>query len=106
MRTYIFPDAELIVQNGAKLIGNGVMLFFKDAHGFLNANSGERVQLSGLSTGAYQGIVLFQSRAASSASAPPHIVNSNSSSYLQGMIYVPNGKIMLNSNSTLNQNAT
>lgn len=103
---YIFPDSELIVQNGAKLIGDNVMLFFKDAHGYLNANSGGRVQLKAPATGTYKGIVMFQSRASSSASAPPHIVNSDSSSYFQGTIYVPNGKIMLNSQSTLNQAAT
>lgn len=103
---YFFPDAELIVNAGGKLIGDEVMLFFNNAHGFLNANSFGRVQLKAPTSGTYAGIVLFQSRASTSWSAPPHIVNSDSSSYLQGSIYVPNGKLMLNSASTLNQTAT
>ena len=74
--------------------------------GRLNANSKGQVQLKAPTSGTYAGIVLFQSRAMSSWSAQPHIVNSDSSSYLQGSIYVPNGKIMLNSDSTLNQTAT
>lgn len=99
---YFFPDTELIVNAQGKLIGDGVMLFFNNDSGFLNVNSGGRVQLKALTSGTYKGIVMFQSRASSSASAPPHIVNSDSSSYFDGMIYVPNGKVMLNSDSTIN----
>ena len=103
---YFFPDAELIVNAGGKLVGDEVMLFFNGEHGRLNANSLGHVQIKAPTSGTYAGIVLFQSRASSSWSAPPHIVNSDSSSYLQGSIYVPNGKLMLNSASTLNQMAT
>jgi hypothetical protein len=103
---YFFPDSQLIANAGGKIIGNGVMLYFNGAGGYLNANSDSVVQLTAITSGTFRGIVMFQSRASSSASAPPHIVNSNSSSFLQGMIYVPNGKLMMNSQSTLNLNAT
>ncbi len=103
---YSFPNSELIVNAGGKLIGDEVMLFFNGANGRLNANSTGQVQLKAATTGTYAGIVLFQSRANTSWSAPPHIVNSDSSSYLQGSIYAPNGKLLLNTASTLNQMAT
>lgn len=103
---YFFPDAELIVNSGGKLIGSGVMLFFNNSHGFLKANSGSSVQLKAPTSGTYKGIVMFQSRASSSASAHPHEINSDSSTYFEGTIYVPNGRLLLNSLSTLNATAS
>lgn len=104
--TYFFPDTELIVNSNSELIGAGVMLFFSGEHGFLNVNSDSQVKLKGKTSGIYKGIVMFQSRASSSALAPPHIINADSTSYFEGKIYVPNGKLMMNSYSTLNQDAT
>lgn len=103
--TYVFSDAELIVNAGAKLSGDGVMLYFKGEHGFLNANTGAVVQLEAPDSGTYKGIVLFQSRSSSSQLAPPHIINSDSTSFLEGIIYAPYGKLMMNSSSTLNMSA-
>lgn len=103
---YFFPNSELLVNPGGKLIGDEVMLFFNGANGRLNSNGVAQVQLKAPTSGTYAGVVLFQSRANTSWSAPPHIVNSDSSSYLQGSIYAPNGKLMLNTASTLNQMAT
>ncbi len=34
-----------------------------------------------------------------------HLINSDSASYLEGIVYLPNGKVMINSGSTLGGNA-
>ncbi len=34
-----------------------------------------------------------------------HLINSDSASYLEGTVYLPNGKVMINSNSTFGGDA-
>ena len=49
------------------------------------------------------GIVVYQDR--NVADGTVHLINSNSASYLEGTVYLPNGKVMINSGSTLGGDA-
>ncbi len=49
------------------------------------------------------GIVIYQDR--NVADGTVHLINSDSASYLEGTVYLPNGKVMINSGGTLGGDA-
>ncbi len=49
------------------------------------------------------GIVVYQDR--NVADGTVHLINSDSASYFEGTVYLPNGKVLINSSSTLGGNA-
>lgn len=99
---YVFRDGELLANSGSSIVGNGVMLFFQGQNGRLNVNSNSVLNIAAASAGTYKGIVIFQSPDPVTLSSPPHIVNSDSSTRIEGTIYVPNGQLVLNSFGTAN----
>ncbi len=99
---YIIRDMELVVNSGGKLIGDNVMLFFMGKSGRLIVNSDSLIDVSGRTSGTYQGILMFQSRDAITLQASPFILNSTASMKTEGAIYLPNGKLQFNSSGVSN----
>lgn len=102
---YVIRDGELKVNSQSSLSGAEVMLFFQGEKGRLNVNSDSRVSLSAPRSGAYAGVLMFQSRAAETRLSDYHILNSDASTLLEGVLYFPNGQLMLNSRSEANASA-
>ncbi len=102
---YVFREGAFEINSGASVSGSGVMLFFKDKDAFLNVNSDSNFQVSAPMSGTYAGILMFQSRDLETLNAPPHIINSDSSTILEGVIYMPNGVLEVNSHSDANRSA-
>jgi Flp pilus assembly protein TadG len=100
---YIFRTGEFVVNSGASVTGDGVMMYFQDKDTRLNVNSNSTFTLSAPKSGTYAGVLLFQSRRPETLTAPPHIVNSNGNFQLEGTIYAPNGIVEINSQSIANQ---
>jgi Putative Flp pilus-assembly TadE/G-like len=103
---YVFQDAELVVNSLAKLSGSEVMLFFSGTKGFLNVNSLSSLEIKAPRTGPYKGIVIYQSRDPDTLTTNPFIINSNSSTTLEGTVYMPNGALTLNSIGKANSGAS
>jgi Flp pilus assembly protein TadG len=102
---YIIRDVPLVINQGGKVTGNDVMLFFAGQYGRLQLNSDSTLQISGRTSGTYQGMAMFQSRDAITLSTPAHQVNGNSGMKSTGTIYMPNGALHFNSDGTTNLNS-
>ena len=97
---YIKKDGEFIVNSGSSASGNGVMFYFTgNNNSRFNINSGSHIDFKALSTGTYAGMVFFQQRNISGADFS--ILNSDSTSKVEGVIYLPSTSLKLNSNGNL-----
>lgn len=88
--TYVFTGAVNIP--AVTVTGTGVTLYFTS--GTLQMNSSAIVQVTAPTSGTYKGIVLWQS----SSNSAGMDIDSGSTSYFQGAIYLPDAALTLNSN--------
>lgn len=102
-----YMNGSINVNSGATLNGTGVELYF--ANGTLQLNSGSTAKLSAptatsATAGTTAGMLDWQASSNSSGMA----IDSGSSSYFQGVIYLPNAQLTLNSGAgvTLNSGAS
>jgi uncharacterized protein (UPF0333 family) len=86
---YIFRGGEFVIKSGGTVNGTEVTMFFADKDARLNANSNSTFKVTAPKSGAYQGVLMFQSRHPDTLSAPAHVVHSNGGTELEGTIYVP-----------------
>ena len=100
---YTFRGGGFVVNSGGNVFGQEVTLYFQDKDAHLNVNSGSTLDITASSTGSFAGILLYQDRALANAGAPPFIINSNSSTRLEGTVYLPQGRLELNSSSVVNR---
>ncbi len=101
---YIMDDALFKANSGGTIQGEDVTIYLTGTDGSLEFNSDCSVELSASLTGTYAGIVVYQDR--NVADGTVHLINSDSNSYLEGVVYLPNGKILINSGSNFGDNAT
>lgn len=99
---YVIRDGLFKVSSNAKAVGSDMMLFFQGKDAYLDLSSGSTAQLSGRRTGTYAGMIIFQSRNPVTRQAPPFIINSHAESMLEGTVYLLNGTVSVNSQSTSN----
>jgi Putative Flp pilus-assembly TadE/G-like len=99
---YVFRGGEFVIKSGGTVTGTEVTMFFADKDARLNANSNSTLRVTAPKTGTYQGVLMFQLPDPDTQSAPVHVVHSNGGTELEGTIYLPNGVLELNSNSTAN----
>ena len=78
--------------------GVGVTIYITGSAEFI-LNSDSHAELSAQTTGPLAGVVIFQDP--NVADGTVHLFNSDTTSYLVGTVYLPNGKVMINSGSTL-----
>ena len=102
-----YMGGSINVNSGATLTGTGVELYFEN--GTLQLNSGSTAQLTAptttsSTTGVTAGMLDWQASNNSSGMA----IDSGSSSYFQGVIYLPDAQLTLNSGSgvTINSGAS
>ncbi len=100
---YIMDDALFKANSDSTILGTDVTIYLTGTGGYLEFNSDSTVQLSASLTGEYAGIVVYQDRTV--ADGTVHLINSDSTSYLEGTVYLPNGKVMINSGATLGGDA-
>jgi hypothetical protein len=98
---HVIRDTEFKVNSGSQVSGDGVMFYLTGEKGRLNFNSDSVATFSPPASGTYAGIVFFQERTAKS---DYHIINSRSSSVIEGVIYFPNADLHINSEGTLGIN--
>ncbi len=100
---YIMDDATFIANSDSTILGDDVTIYLTGSDGYLLFNSDSTVRLSASLTGPMAGIVVYQDR--NVADGTVHLINSDSASYFEGTVYLPNGKVMINSGSSLGGNA-
>jgi Flp pilus assembly protein TadG len=100
--TYVFKDGLFKINSGSKVKGSGVLLFFTGSGTRLEVDSQSTLDAAAQTSGTYANIVIYQDRKSSSDF---FILNSDTDSKLEGMVYLPNAPLKLNSKSTMT-NAT
>jgi hypothetical protein len=95
-----YMNGSINVDSGATLSGTGVTIYFTS--GSLQPNSGSTVQLTAPTTGSDAGMLVWQSSSNSSGMN----MDAGSSSYFQGVIYLPDATLTLNSSSGATVNGT
>lgn len=97
--TYVFRDGEITLNSGARLTGDGVTLYMTGSGTRLKVNSGSHIDLSAPTTGAYAGVLVYEDRTVETGRE--HLVNSDSTSVYEGTLYLPRGRLVVNSNSSI-----
>ena len=109
--TYVIDGGNFSVGSQARVTGNGVTIILTSktaannpySIGQIQMNGGAQVNLTAPSSGSYQGVLIYQDRRAV-LSNQSNKVNGNSSSKLQGAIYVPNQEVEFTGTTGLNTN--
>ncbi len=98
---YVIRDGEFIVNSGSSATGTGVMFFLTgdENNPRFNINSGSHINFSAPTSGTYAGMVFYQDRDVESADFS--ILNSDSSSIIEGVIYLPTTGLHLNSHGNI-----
>ncbi len=101
---YIKKNGEFIVNSDSRAFGQGVMFFFTgNNNSRFNINSNSNVDFKAPVSGPYAGIVFFQER--NIAGADFSILNSGSTSKIEGVIYLPSTPLHLNSFGSLTESS-
>ena len=93
---YIIKDQDLKVGSNSSVQGTGVGFYFTNGATF-HFTSNTTVDLTAPTDGPLAGFVFFQDR----SEGGTHSFDSNNATRLEGAIYLPNGKLELNSNSVI-----
>ena len=101
--THIFRNGPIILNSGARIVGNDVTLYFHDKKSNILANSRVDLEIDAPDTGPYAGIAVFQNQTIKNG--PQFIINSGSNSYIEGVYYTPRSQLTLNSDSGFNTKA-
>jgi Flp pilus assembly protein TadG len=108
--TYVLDGADMVIASQANVYGDGVTFIFTDSSasatsGVLDIAGGASVDLTAASTGTYAGILFMQDPDMVStvgSGTGEWIVNGDSSSNFEGVIYVPKSDIELAGNAAFN----
>jgi Flp pilus assembly protein TadG len=94
--TYVFRDGVFKINSSSKLIGTGVMLVFVGAH--LEVDSSSVFEAVAPTSGVYSNILIYQDRKDSIRSFMIHNLGAGK---VQGTIYLPNGILVISSQSAM-----
>jgi hypothetical protein len=91
----------MIINSGAKVTATGVTFYFPDVNSEIRGNGTFKLTASAPTSGTYKGILMFEktSNASNNANKVQYIINSAVDSTLEGIIYLPNRNMVLNSAS-------
>ncbi len=93
---YVVKDADFHVDSNSSIQGDGVG-FYLTNDATLHFDSNTQVSLSAPTMGPMAGLLIFQDRADSGT----HSIDSNAVAKLEGTIYLPNGVLSSDSNSSI-----
>ena len=96
---FIIEGDKFSVNSDATASGNNVHFYLNDKDALIHFNSDSTVNFSAPTSGPMQGVLFFSNRNISDEM--DHEINSRSSSTLNGVTYLPQGNLSVNSESTL-----
>jgi Flp pilus assembly protein TadG len=103
---YIMKDGPFHTDSNTVISGTGVMIFLtgtgtnpniENLGAVLDLDSNSTVNLTAPAEGTYGGILVFQNPAIGGT----HRINSNSNKVFEGVIYIPNGDVLVDSNGVI-----
>jgi Flp pilus assembly protein TadG len=98
--TYIMKGKSFFVDSNSSVQGSGLFFYLDGKDAVIDFNSNSQVDFTASATGPYAGVLFFHSRNVSSL--PIHRIDSNSNNKrLEGAIYLPNAKLLVDSNGAV-----
>lgn len=97
---YVLDDAEFIVNSGGSAVGTGVSFYLTGGSAKLKFNSDSHVEFSAPVSGEMAGIIVYEDRG--NPLENEHLINSDATSTFEGTVYLPRGRLVINSNATSN----
>jgi hypothetical protein len=94
--TYIIEGDEFEIESNAVAAGEGVTIILRDKDAYLTVNQNSRIQLTAPTSGPYKGVAIYASRRITQVVR--HEISSNSTSVVNGAIYIPTGELFVKSN--------
>lgn len=85
------------IGSNATLEGDGVTLFFANGGGKFQVNANATTKLKAPTNGVYRGVLFFQGR----GNTEQFIINTNASLEWFGVIYIPDGELLINSHANV-----
>jgi hypothetical protein len=96
---YVIKDGALTIEGGSSLTGAGVTIFLANAGSSLRLNGNAATQLSAPTSGAYDGMLMFEPAGLTRSSI---VFNGGAGHELKGLIYLPSRNVTFNGASTVN----
>ena len=93
--TYIIEGDKFTVNSNSTAEGTGVSFYMRDTAALVLFNSGSHVELSAPTLGAMAGVLLYVDR--DIGELTKHEINSDSTSQLNGAVYMPESELIINS---------
>ncbi len=93
---YVIKDGKFFIDSNTTAQGTEVAFFLTGTDAVINFNSNTVIDFSAPSSGPMKGVIFFQDRDYGGT----HLWDSNNASEFDGVIYLPNGDIEFNSNSS------
>ncbi len=97
--TYIIEGDKFVANSGSTMEGTGVSIYLRDKDALVLFNQNSHINLSAPTSGAMAGVLLYADR--DIGEYTKHEINSDSSSQLNGVVYLPESELMINSNGDM-----
>jgi hypothetical protein len=95
--TYVIKDGPFHLDANTDISGTGILIYLTGTGAVLDFDSNAVVTLVGPSSGTYAGILIYQNPAYGGT----HRINSNSNKLFEGVIYLPSGDVLVDSNGVI-----
>ena len=103
--TYIIRDGRFLT-NGVGLVeGNGILIYL-EAGSNITFNGSDTIRLSALESGPHAGFLLMQTSDTVTSASQQAIFNMVGQSYIEGTLYLPHHRFLMNSDSHFNYDAS
>ena len=98
---YVIKNGPLTISSQANVTGTGVTFYLVGQGAGFTFNGSGNINLSAMTTGAYQGMLMVQDRASNTGAT--NTLNGDSNTKLSGAIYTPTQGITVNGSGTFGQ---
>jgi len=103
--TYIIRDGRFLT-NGVDLVeGNGILIYL-EAGSDITFNGSDTIRLSALESGPHAGFLLMQTSDTVTSASQQAIFNMAGQSYIEGTLYLPHHRFLMNGDSYFNYDAS
>jgi hypothetical protein len=100
---YVIKDGPLIVNDGATLQSSGASIYLAGAHATFSFSAESTIRLTAPKSGPLAGILFYEDRAAPELQT--HEILSNNASQLLGTVYLPRGRLVVNTKRPIAQSS-
>ncbi|WP_181702784.1 TadE/TadG family type IV pilus assembly protein [Chthonobacter albigriseus] len=96
---------QVLLNSGSRISGESVLMFLPTSSSELRMNGQANLSLTGMKSGPYAGMVMFQSNTIAAGTYKEMHFNGDANTKLEGVVYLPRTNLWLNGNTNINVSA-